>query len=161
LISFSITTKIARPPRDVFAFLADPENLREWQGTHEVEQLGDGPLGVGTRFREVHLAPGGKRIESITEITECEPDRVFAVRIVEGPIPIDGRWELEATDAGTKLTFTAFGRGPGPAFLQPIVAVGAKRQFKRQHKKLRTAIEARPPTPEPAGEGPPAAGPGA
>ena len=150
MINFSFTTRIARPPSQVFAYLADPANLGEWQGTHQVEKLTDGPIGVGSRFREVHLAPGGRAIESITEITDYEPDTSFGVHIVEGPIPIDGLWQLEASgDDGTKLRFTASGRGPGPRALQPLVTVGAKRQFKRQHRKLRSAIESRPASPPP------------
>lgn len=152
MIKFSFTTKIARPPSVVFAFLADPANLPKWQGTHAVEKLTDGPIGVGSRFREVHRAPGRSRIESITEVTEYEPGVAFAVRIVEGPVPIDGSWKLEpARDEGTDLRFTASGRGPGPRFLQPLVAAGAKREFRRQHKELRSVIEslpARPPQPQ-------------
>jgi uncharacterized protein YndB with AHSA1/START domain len=154
MIKFSFTTKISRTPPEVFAYLADPSNLGEWQGTDEVEQLSEGPIGVGTRFREAHIGPSS-RIESITEVTDYEPGEVFGVRVIEGPVPVDGRWELEATEAGTRLRFSASGRGPGPSFLGPVVGMGMKRHFKRQHEQLRRAIEARPAEAVP---GPPSGG---
>lgn len=61
MIEFSIETVIARAPEDVFAYVADPAKLSTWQtNTVSVTQEGDGPLGLGTRLREVHNAPAAK-----------------------------------------------------------------------------------------------------
>jgi hypothetical protein len=40
----STTVEIARPPADVFAFVADPTKLSAWQDVEEVQQLTDGPV---------------------------------------------------------------------------------------------------------------------
>jgi uncharacterized protein YndB with AHSA1/START domain len=142
MIEFGFPIDVDRPPHEVFAYLTDPGNLREWQGTHEAEQLTDGPVGPGTRFREVHLLMG-RRLESITEVSAYEPDRRFAVRIVSGPTPIDGRWELEPrAGGGTRLHFSASG-APRPRLLAPLMKVALRRQFRRQHERLKRAVEER------------------
>jgi len=38
------------------------------------------------RLREVHRAPGGKQLASLVEVFEYEPDRVFALRMLEGAL---------------------------------------------------------------------------
>ena len=103
---------IARPPEAVFAYMTDPAKLGTWQDAEEVEQLTPGPVGAGTRFREVHKAMGRRRVE-ITEIVVFEPGRRFDIRVVDGP-PVDARWDYEPHGAGTRLTFTPSVRLPGP-----------------------------------------------
>src|SRR5690348_11993106 len=101
----STTVEIARAPEDVFAFMIDPAKLPEWQDAEDVQQLTDGPVRAGTRFREVHKLLGRRRVE-LTEVVECDPGRVFHIRVVEGP-PVDGRWEFAPTPGGgTRLTLT-------------------------------------------------------
>ena len=78
------TVEIARAPEEVFAFVIDPAKLSAWQDAEEVQQLTDGPVRAGTRFREVHKVMGRRRVE-LTEVVECDPGRVFHIRVVEGP----------------------------------------------------------------------------
>jgi hypothetical protein len=56
-----------------------------------VEQLTDGPPGLGTRFRERTKPPGGKEFEQLVEFTEF--DRLRRLRPPVGP--------LDASPAGT------------------------------------------------------------
>jgi uncharacterized protein YndB with AHSA1/START domain len=144
LISFAFSLGVARPPGAVFAYLTDPAKLPEWQGTAEVEQLTEGPVREGTRFREIHERMG-RRIESVTEVSAYEPDRRFDVRIVEGPVPVDGRWDLEPAGAGTRLSFTATGRARGPMrLLEPLLGRAIRRQMRADHERLRQALESSP-----------------
>jgi len=143
VIRFGFAIDVARPAHEVFAYLTDPSSLREWQGTHEVEQLTDGPIGRGARFREVHLIMG-RRLESITEVVAYEPDRRFHVRVVSGPVPIDGIWELVSVANGTRVHFSTEGRGPPAArLLEPLMAIAIRRRFRRQHVRLKRAVEGR------------------
>src|SRR3954449_11275326 len=109
----STTVEIARPPHEVFAFVADPAKLSAWQDAEEVQQLTDGPVQAGTRLREVHKVMGRRRVE-LTEVVECDPGRVFHIRVVEGP-PVDGRWTFEPSAAGTRVTLTPIVHLPGRA----------------------------------------------
>src|SRR3954463_6739715 len=109
----STTVEIARPPDDVFSFIADPANLSRWQDAEEVEQLTDGPVRAGTRFREVHKLFGRRRVE-LPGVVECEPGRVFHIRVVEGP-PVAGRWTFAPSGSGTRLTLTPIAHLSGRA----------------------------------------------
>lgn len=55
------TVEIGRPPDDVFAFVTDPGNLSAWQDVDEVEQLTEGPVRAGTRFRPSTGAGSSRR----------------------------------------------------------------------------------------------------
>jgi uncharacterized protein YndB with AHSA1/START domain len=66
MIQFTVQTEIARPAGEVFTYVTDPTKLASWQtNTVSVVSEGDGPLGLGSRLREVHRAPGGKRLASL------------------------------------------------------------------------------------------------
>ena len=106
----STTVEIARPPDEVFAFVTDPTKLSEWQDAEEVQQLTEGPVRAGTRFREVHKAMRRRRVE-LTEVVECDPGRLFHIRVVEGP-PVDGLWEFAPTPAGVHARDTHATRLP-------------------------------------------------
>jgi uncharacterized protein YndB with AHSA1/START domain len=137
----STTVEIARPPEEVFAFVTDPAKLSAWQDAEEVQQLTDGPVRAGTRFREVHKMLGRRRVE-LTEVVECDPGRLFHIRVVEGP-PVDGRWEFAPTpDGGTRLTLTPLAHLRGRArvangALEQMTALG----FRRFHRRLKRALE--------------------
>jgi ligand-binding SRPBCC domain-containing protein len=143
MVRFTQTFEIERPPAEVFAFMEDPDKLGQWQDAVEVEQLTPGPVGQGTRFREVHQVMG-RRNEQVTEVLVHEPGKRFDVGIVEGPVPVDGRWDFEPTEGGsTRLTFTASGRLRFPVVvLQPVVVAAMKRSFTRYHARLKQALEA-------------------
>src|SRR5690348_11324146 len=80
------TFSIDRSPEVVFDYMTDPANLAQWQPvkTH-VEQLTDGPPGLGTRIREGTNPPLGREFDMVTEFTEFDRPRRFHVHVVEGP----------------------------------------------------------------------------
>jgi uncharacterized protein YndB with AHSA1/START domain len=143
VISFSFPIEVARPVPEVFEYITDPGNLPEWQGTATVEQLTPGPVGVGTRFREVRQLLG-RRVESISEVSAYEPDRRFDLRIVSGPAPVDDRWAFEAVDGGTRVHFSTEGRAPRLLRpLEPVLAMILRRRREAHHRRLKRALEAR------------------
>jgi uncharacterized protein YndB with AHSA1/START domain len=146
MIEFSVETEIARTPAEVFAYITDPTKLASWQrNTVSVSQEGDGPLAVGTRLHEVHRAPGGKELESVVEVSELEPDRVFALRMIEGPLPLDAHLTLEPTAGGTLLTFRGSGEPGGAMRLAgPLLRRALKRQFAQHCANLKRVLEGNP-----------------
>jgi uncharacterized protein YndB with AHSA1/START domain len=97
---------VARPPADVFAFLADAENDPTWRpGVLDIERVsGDGP-GAGARYRQGVKGPGGRRLAADIETTAAEPDRLIAFHAVEGPVRPEGRYELAPEGDGTRVRF--------------------------------------------------------
>ncbi|HZO07596.1 MAG TPA: SRPBCC family protein [Solirubrobacterales bacterium] len=143
MIEFSVETEIARSPADVFAYVTDPSKLATWQrNTVSVSQEGDGPIGVGTRLHEVHRA-GGRELESVVEVSEYEPDRLFALKMIEGPLPLDARIEFEPAGGGTHFTFTGSGEPSGMMRLAgPLLVRTLKRQFAEHCEHLKEVLEA-------------------
>ena len=140
MIDLTIDTPIARDAAGVFGYITDPELLPTWQTT-TLSSVPDGPMGVGTRLREIHRAPGGKELASVAEVTEYVPGRAFALHVIEGT-PVDLRITLEPRDGGTLMRFHAFGRLTGVLRLaQPLLQRVLKRQFARQCETLKRILE--------------------
>jgi len=95
---------IARPPGEVFAYLADAENDRAWRpAVLDIERVSG--HGAGTRYRQCVKGPGGRRVDADIETTAYEPDRLIGFRGIAGPVRPEGRYELSAEGAGTRVRF--------------------------------------------------------
>lgn len=100
----SSTITIARPVGDVFAFLANAENDRQWR-SGVIEMTRTGGQGVGTTYRQVVAGPGGRRIDADLEITEFVPGQRIAFRTTKGPVRPTGTYDLRTRNGGTEVTF--------------------------------------------------------
>jgi uncharacterized protein YndB with AHSA1/START domain len=142
MIDFTIETQIARPVHDVFAYATDPGKLPSWQtNTVSATREDDGPYGVGSRLREVHRAPGGKELESLVEVVEYAPDRVFALEVKEGT-PIHAHITFEPADGGTRMRFRAHGTLSGPTrIVEPLLARMLRKQFAQHVATLKQLLE--------------------
>ena len=143
MIDFTVDAQIKRPVHHVFVYSTDPDRLDTWQ-TNTVSSIPetDGPIGVGTRLREIHRGPGGKELESLVEVSEYEPDRTFALRVVEGT-PVHATMTFEPTaDGGTHLRFRAYGQLTGAMKLaQPLLGRMLRKQFTEQVATLKRVLE--------------------
>lgn len=96
---------IARPPQDVFDFLIESENLPVWDvSIVKAEQIGTGPVGLGTRNRGTSRIIG-KHFDWITEATDFDPPTRIIHKSVEGQIKFTVTNVLEPALGGTKLTY--------------------------------------------------------
>ena len=145
MIDFTVETQIARSVHDVFAHATDPDRLPTWQtNTVSAQRLDDGHYGVGSRLREVHRAPGGKELESIVEVVEYAPDRVFALEVREGT-PIHAQITFEPIDGGTRMRFRAHGSLTGLGrIIEPLVGRTLRKQFAQQLATLKAVLEGAP-----------------
>lgn len=90
----------------------------------------------------MHRAPGGKQLASLVEVSEYEPDRTFALRMIEGALPIDARLTFEPTARGTRLRFAANCEPTGSMRLaQPLLRLTLKRQFTADCATLQRVLE--------------------
>jgi uncharacterized protein YndB with AHSA1/START domain len=140
MIDFVIEREIARPPSDVFAYVVDASKLATWQ-TNTVSAVPDGPIGLGTKIREVHRAPFGKRIATVVEVVEYEADRLFGMRIIEG-LPVHGQITFEPTSTGTRFRFRVYSQPTGTMRIaQPIMSAMLKREFEKHCTNLKSVLE--------------------
>jgi uncharacterized protein YndB with AHSA1/START domain len=62
MATFQNTVTIRRPVEDVFAFLADFENVPRWnKAILRTRKTSPGPVGVGTTYRQVRTVPARAR----------------------------------------------------------------------------------------------------
>lgn len=98
---------IGRDPATVFAVVTDVTRMGEWSPECTAGRWVDGATGpaVGAKFEgDNALVIGGitlKRWTTTSEVTECDPGRVFAF-VAEGYTT--WRYEMEPVDGGTRLT---------------------------------------------------------
>jgi carbon monoxide dehydrogenase subunit G len=106
-IRYELAIEIARPPAEVYAYLADPTHLPEWQqDVEEVRDAPGGPLGAGGSFTEVRSFLG-KRAESTLEVTVAEPGKELSLTTVSGPVHVSIRHRLEPAGDGTRVLVEA------------------------------------------------------
>jgi hypothetical protein len=107
MIRFSLHTQIYRPCKQVFNFVATPENDFQWQyGTMTSDQISQGEIGPGALFRVVgHFM--GRRIESTYEVTEFTPSEKYGFKSRSGPVDSCTLYTFEIIRGCTQMTMTS------------------------------------------------------
>jgi carbon monoxide dehydrogenase subunit G len=138
-----LTIEIARPPDDVFGYLAHVANLTEWQsGVHSAEIEGGGAAAVGARVVESRTLLG-KEMTTTLEIVDFEPPRLFTLRALDGPALLTIRHELEPSGGETELHVVVEGEVKHlPGFAAGLMMRGAERQFRKDFERLKRVLEA-------------------
>ena len=123
---FTNTITINRPRDEVFAYLADLENLPRWNyAIQETRKVSSGPVAVGSRFHQVRTVPAFR--EESLEVVALDPDRTLGVRGTLNTLPARLGYVLESEGESTVLTNTVDLEVRGPlALVSPI----ATRQIK-------------------------------
>jgi uncharacterized membrane protein len=109
------TIEISRSPQDVFDYVGDLSRHGEWQSAVvDVQVETEGPTKLGTKAKETRLVPGGKQSYHY-EITEWEPPRVSAFKVVDGPMRPEGSITFTPLDDGarTRVDFEMVFHGHG------------------------------------------------
>ena len=141
MIQHEVTIHFNRPVEQVFAFLADSQNLRTWQSNLiENEQLTEGPLGTGTRFREVRRTGTGQS-EIQGEITDFENNKHFATKTLTKP-NVTVSYSFEPEEAGTRLGYKFVMHTSGMMrLLEPLIASSIKKDTNLDFQKLKHILE--------------------
>jgi len=100
------SAEISAPPSDVFAFLANLENLPAWQsGIVSAELKTPGPVGLGSRAHVVRSLMG-QRIAVDVVVVGFEPGRSVELESAASGIGIRAVLDLQPGGSGTALSFT-------------------------------------------------------
>jgi Polyketide cyclase / dehydrase and lipid transport len=103
MATFQNTVTIRRAIEDVFAFLADFENVPTWNyAIVETKKTSPGPVGVGTTYRQIRSIPD--RSEEGFEVTAFEPTGRLEVHGDIGHFIATISYLLTPTGDGTRLT---------------------------------------------------------
>jgi uncharacterized membrane protein len=102
-IRFQNTITVERSTGDVFAYLAAFENVPTWNyAIAETRKISDGPVGVGTRYRQVRKLP--RPSEESFEVTEFDPDARLSIEGTFGRLSGRLHYMLEPVAGGTRVT---------------------------------------------------------
>ena len=148
-ISVNDSVVIARPVPDVFAFVADHENLPAWTvGVKTSQRLTAGPPANGTKYRVVGKLLG-RSIESSYQITAFEPDRGFEATMTSPMFGFSERYRFDPDGEATRVSMSAAVEPRGVfRLLTPIMTAGVRRQVKADHRRLKIVLEHPQPIPD-------------
>ena len=105
-VQFQVSQIIDRPLAKVFHFYANEHvrNHPRWDPDIKLEQISDGPIGVGTMIRRIN-SRSGTPVEGTMEVVEFEPNQALGMLIHDGPVETRGRAIFEAvSDNQTRIT---------------------------------------------------------
>ena len=105
-MEITVSTLIDCPLASVWRWFAveHVRNHPRWDPDMELEQISDGPIGLGTRIRRRNRH-FGEPIEGVMEIVEWDPERAMGVQIHDANADTLGRVTLEALGPSrTRLT---------------------------------------------------------
>jgi Polyketide cyclase / dehydrase and lipid transport len=108
-MKITVSTLIDRPVAGVWHWYAveHVRNHPRWDPDMELEQISDGPIGLGTRIRRRNRH-FGEPIEGEMEIVEWEPERAMGAQIHDANADTRGRVTFEALGRSrTRLTIEA------------------------------------------------------
>jgi hypothetical protein len=98
--------------QDLWDYLEDHRNDLVWRrpSLQKLEQVGTGPVGVGTRFEGAVAAIGPKQYPYVNEITVYEPPKRIAWKAISSAgwvVGSEGSYTLEAEgDRRTRMIFS-------------------------------------------------------
>ena len=142
MVRFEFSVEIAKPVHEVWEYLIEPANVPEWQASAaSSHQISDGPMGVGTHLVDERRFLG-RRAESEVEVTEFEPERLFTLHGISGPVRFTVRHRLEQTAEGTHLQIQAEADPGGIGrLMRPVVERAASHEIRKDFDRLKEKLE--------------------
>jgi hypothetical protein len=137
--------EIARPPDEVAAYAADPDNATAWyRNIVAVEWKTARPLAVGSQIAFVARFLG-RRLAYTYEVREMVPGERFVMSTAEGPFPMETTYTWDAAPGGaTRMTLRNRGAPAGFAQLAaPFMAAAMRRANRKDLRAIKRILEAR------------------
>jgi carbon monoxide dehydrogenase subunit G len=139
------TARIPAPPAEVFAYLADLDNLAEWQsGIVSAERVDAGEMRVGSSAH-VTRELMGQRLSVPLMVTEYEPPGRLGIGSEVSGVKAAALLELTPADDGaaTDLSFAMDISGSGMTrFMEPMIAGAARGDIETSLAKLQARFAA-------------------
>jgi uncharacterized protein YndB with AHSA1/START domain len=143
--AFQLVINIARPPTEVFRFIAEPRNMPVWyEAVDHVTKTTAGATGTGARYQIRRSLPAGLALND-AELTELIADRRVTLESRGGPTPFRYRYDVEPSPDGTLLTLDAHISSaglPGPfAHLDRLTTQLFKQGMRQNLHELKRVLE--------------------
>ena len=134
-----LTATIGAPPAELFAYLADLDNLEEWmEGIVSAEVTSPGELGAGSTARVVR-AFGGQQVAAILTVAEYDSPRHLVITSEVSGVGVRAVLDLAPADGeSTELRFAMEIRaGMLMRFAEPMIAGAAGGEIDATLQRLR------------------------
>ena len=143
MVDVQTEIEIARPRREVAAYVSDPLNTTSWYVNIKSAELKTPlPLAVGSEIAFVAQFLG-RRLAYTYEITELVPSERLAMRTREGPFPMETTYTWrDSTKGGTFMTLRNRGEPSGFARIAaPLMAAAMRGANQKDLARLKRILE--------------------
>jgi carbon monoxide dehydrogenase subunit G len=134
------SARILAPPDQVFAYLADLDNVADWQGgVTSAHRTSDGPMGVGSTATVTRQLMG-QRLEAPLTVNEFDPPHRLGIGSEVSGVKAQAVLALAPADDGraTDLAFSMEIRGSGlTSFMEPMIASAARGDIDASLERVR------------------------
>ena len=133
---------IDRPVEEVFDFVADERHEPQYNAQMgQVEQITDGPIGLGTRFR-AEMTGRGRPVEMVIEFTGYDRPRRLSSSTHMSSMDLHGTLTFEPAPSETRMSWS-WKLQPRGALRQmsPLVARMGRKQEQRIWTGLKHFLE--------------------
>ena len=140
MAGFSVSEHLRFPPSEVWDYLTDFRNAKEWMtGVDCLTKEGNGPLEVGTRLR---FRARGK--ERSSQVSMLVAGRRIALTSTQGGIRATYTYSLEPSADGTEATLDATCEASGIwRLLHPLIVFAMRKSDSPHLANLKSAMERR------------------
>lgn len=143
MVEVEAAVEIDRPPREVFAYLADMARNPEWQrGMQECRWTSEPPLRLGSTYDQVARFLG-KEIVSSFEVVEFEPGARIRIRTTSGTMPLDVTRGVEPDGSGGSRVSAVVRGDPTGVFrlAGPLMRLLVGASVRRDYRRLKAQLE--------------------
>jgi hypothetical protein len=138
------TIHINRTLQDTFAFISDYERDPRWRSeVMEMCYQSPGPTSIGRLALEKSNV-FGRRIETLTEVTDYEQDEKIVSRSISGPTPVISYRFVTPDGTGTQFTYRLevdISKEPFFRFLRPLLMPLYQKTIESYLKHLKQILE--------------------
>ncbi|HAX68781.1 MAG TPA: hypothetical protein DCY14_04175 [Anaerolineae bacterium] len=140
---FEMNEWIARTPKEVFDFITASENApKVTSSVVSMVKLTEGPVRVGTRYRETRLM-NGKEHSTELEVAAYEPDQRYAMKNLTEGIETIYHYSFKPEKEGTRIELVCEVKATGlKKLMVPVVASILKKEDGDHLQRLKQAMEA-------------------
>jgi uncharacterized protein YndB with AHSA1/START domain len=142
MAGFDLHEWISRSPKEVFDFITSPDNApKVVQSVKSMVKLTEGPVHVGTRYRETRLMDGRERHAEL-EVVAYEPDQKYAMKNVTEGIETVYRYTFHPEADGTRVDLNCEVKAGGlKKLMLPMVVSILKKEDGDHLQRLKKALE--------------------
>jgi uncharacterized membrane protein len=142
--AFSEMITINRPVAEVFEFISDLSNGPKMnEDIISVEKLTDGPISVGSKFKEAKMIRG-RNAEATIEVVQYKPSEAFSAQSEANGLKVIYHYQMsESTDGGTYVHFKCEVKTSGiiMSLTKPLIVKMLKQEDGDHLKSVKQVME--------------------